>query len=125
MDNNKGNLRLFFALTLFATLTNAPAFSEGNKEYLISDFGAIGDGKTLNTQAIQKAINTANVNGGGKVIVPEGIYLTGSVVFKSDVELHLQENAVLLGSTHPKNYQSLAMDGRPESPKKDDNSQLA
>ena len=49
--------------------------SPGKKEYLITKYGAIGDGKTLNTIAIQKAIDVANENGGGKVVVSKGIFL--------------------------------------------------
>lgn len=75
------------------------------KEYNVLDFGAIGNGKHLCTEAIQAAIDSANADGGGKVIVPSGNYLTGSIILKSNVELHLKRNAVLLGSTNPDDYQ--------------------
>lgn len=70
----------------------------------ILDFGAVPDGKTLNTLAIQTAIDAANEKGGARVIVPEGRFLTGALFMKSGTDLHIQENAVLLGSTNPKNY---------------------
>jgi hypothetical protein len=77
------------------------------QEYTITSFGAKGDGKTLDTQAIQEAIDSASKNGGGKVIVSEGIFLSGSVILKTGVELHLHKNAVLLGSTNPYDYKSV------------------
>lgn len=95
------------------------------QENLITNYGAIGDGKTLNTEALQKAIDATYAKGGGKLIVPKGKYLTGTIELKSNVELHLQKDATILGSTVPEHYRSLEMKGRPESPKKDDNSQLA
>jgi polygalacturonase len=88
-----------FALFFWAT-----SYSE---EYNIQKFGSVGDGKTLNTESIQAAIDKATSSGGGKVIIPEGRFLTGSMVLKSDVELHVQKNAVLLGSTNPYHYKNL------------------
>ena len=61
----------------------------------------------MNTTAIQSAIDAANKNGGGRVIVPEGIFLTGSIILKSNVELHLEEKAILLGSTNRDHYLKL------------------
>jgi pectate lyase len=121
----KNATQLLLTIIFLVVLNNPLAFSQSDKEYLITNYGAIGDGKTLNTQAIQNAINTANLHGGGKVIVPKGIYLIGTIELKSDVELYLQKNATLLGSIHQADYKSLEMEGRPETPKKDDNSQLA
>ncbi len=77
------------------------------QEYNILDFGAIPDGKTLCTKQIQNAINTANERGGGQVIFPKGTFLSGSILMKSGVELYLEEEAVLLGSTDPKHYLKL------------------
>src|SRR5690606_37569723 len=77
------------------------------QEYTITDFGARNDGKTLASTAIQSAIDTAHKKGGGKVIVPEGVFLTGSIILKSGVELHLKKDAVLLGSTDPYDYKSI------------------
>ncbi|MFI0429349.1 glycoside hydrolase family 28 protein [Mariniflexile sp. HMF6888] len=121
----KKQLQALFLSVSFIGLNCIYSFGQEKKEYLIVNFGAIGDGKTLNTEAIQKAIDFASENNGGKVIVPKGKYLTGTFEMKSNVELHLNENAILLGSTNPRHYASLEMKGRPESPKKDDNSQLA
>ncbi len=76
-------------------------------EVNILSLGAKGDGTTLNTQSIQLAIDSAASAGGGKVIIPGGKFLTGSIILKSNVELHLQKGAVLLGSTDPENYQRI------------------
>lgn len=74
------------------------------KEYVITDHGAVRDGITLNTEAIQSAIDQAHSDGGGTVIVPEGVFLSGTLVLKSNVALHLEKNAVILGSTNRKHY---------------------
>src|SRR5437762_7346980 len=74
------------------------------QDYNILDFGAVPDGKTMNTSAIQSAIDAAYKNGRGRVIIPEGIFLTGSIILKSNVELHLAEKAVLLGSANRDHY---------------------
>src|SRR5688500_1750809 len=81
---------------LLCFIFQAFAFAQ---DYNILDFGAKGDGKTINTASIQFAIDAAHVNGGGRVIIPSGVFLSGSIVLKSNIELHLLKDAVLLGST--------------------------
>ncbi|WP_242157807.1 glycoside hydrolase family 28 protein [Aestuariivivens sediminis] len=77
----------------------------GNQaEINILNFGAKGDGQTDNTEVIQKAIDQISRNGGGKVIVPNGQFLTGVIQLKSNMELHLEEGAVLLGSDKRMDY---------------------
>lgn len=78
-----------------------------NGQQNIRDFGALGDGETLNTQAIQAAIDQAHDQGGGQVTIPKGRFLSGTILLKSNVELHLEKGAVLLGSTNPANYLKL------------------
>lgn len=70
----------------------------------ITAFGAVGDSVTKSTEAINSAIIAANEAGGGKVLVPEGIFLTGAIHLKSNVNLHLAEGAVLLFSRDPEDY---------------------
>jgi Endopolygalacturonase len=67
-----------------------------NVQYPITKYGAIPDGHTLNTQAIQKAIDECHAKGGGIVRVPQGLWLTGPIVLKSNVNLHLETGATLL-----------------------------
>ena len=71
----------------------------------IRDFGAKPDARTLNTVAIQAALDKAASHGGGTVNVPSGTFLTGSIRLRSGVELHLDQGATLLGSSHRSDYQ--------------------
>ncbi len=70
----------------------------------VTNFGAKGDGRTLNTAAIAQAIDACNRMGGGRVLVPAGRFLTGAVHLKSNVELHLAKGATLAFSTNPAHY---------------------
>jgi polygalacturonase len=79
----------------------------GVRVYNIRDFGAVGDGKTLDTAAIQKAIDTATAEQGGFVLVPGGTFLTGTIELKSNVTLHLAAGATLLGSGEGKDYHAV------------------
>ena len=65
-------------------------------EVNISKFGAKGDGMTLNTKAINDAIKEVNQRGGGKVIIPEGTWLTGPIELLSNVNLYTERNALIL-----------------------------
>lgn len=73
----------------------------------ILEFGAVADGSTINTAAIQAAINKASTSGGGQVTVPAGIFATGTIVLKSHVHLYLEPGAVLLGSVHLDDYTAI------------------
>ena len=64
----------------------------------LRDFGAVGDGQTLNTEAFRSAIEHLSGLGGGHLVVPEGIWLTGPVTLKSNIDLHLTGGAVILFS---------------------------
>ena len=64
----------------------------------IIDFGAKPDGITLNTKAINDAIQQVNAKGGGKVIIPEGLWLTGPIELLSNVNLYTEKNALVLFS---------------------------
>ena len=61
----------------------------------IKDFNAIGDGKTLCTDAFAEAIEALSVQGGGKLLVPSGVWLTGPIELKSNINLHLEVGAVI------------------------------
>lgn len=64
----------------------------------VTDFGAIGNGRELNTEAFAKAIDAVASKGGGTVIVPLGVWFTGPIVFQSNVRLHLESGAIILFS---------------------------
>ena len=67
-------------------------------EVNLKDFGAIGDGSSLCTTAFAKAIDALTQKGGGKLIVPQGVWFTGPIVLKSNINLHLEKGAVILFS---------------------------
>jgi hypothetical protein len=75
-----------------------------NGDYIITSFGAKADGITNNAASIQKAIDDASNSGGGKVIIPPGNFASGVIFLKSNVELHLEIGARLLGSVKWKDY---------------------
>ena len=79
-----------------------PHFPE--KVYNIEDFGAKSDGITNNTAAINAAISKCSADGGGRVLVSNGSYLTDAIHMKSNVDLHIDTNARLMFSTEPKDY---------------------
>ncbi|QIA07446.1 glycoside hydrolase family 28 protein [Draconibacterium halophilum] len=64
-------------------------------EFNVADYGAVADGKTLATEAIQKTIDAAAEAGGGKVTFPAGTYLSGALFVKSNVELNISEGAII------------------------------
>lgn len=74
----------------------APVFPDKNVN--LKDFGAVGDGRTLCTEAFDKAINALAEQGGGHLIVPTGVWFTGPIVLKSNIDLHLEKGAVILFS---------------------------
>lgn len=72
----------------------------------ITDCGAVADGVTNNAAAIQTAIDTCERQGGGTVVVPAGRFLSGTIVLKSHVELHLEHGSVLVQSHNPEEIKS-------------------
>lgn len=64
----------------------------------LTDVGGVGDGITLNTEAFQKGISQLTKKGGGRLIVPAGIWLTGPIMLKDNIDLHLDKNAIILFS---------------------------
>ncbi|MGN1094022.1 MAG: glycoside hydrolase family 28 protein [Candidatus Neoclostridium sp.] len=73
----------------------------------VMEFGAVADGVTLNTVAIQKAIDGCASSGGGRVTVPAGVYKTGTIWLKQNVELYLSAGAELLASDDMDDYNPL------------------
>lgn len=113
---------LRFYIVLFLIVLQISSFAK-TRQYNIADFGAVPDGKTLNTEVIQRVIDKVSSDGGGTVVVPAGEFLTGSIQLKSNVELFLSKGALLLGSTNPYHYFEVERKGVAESSRKD-NSEL-
>ncbi|MBH06852.1 MAG: hypothetical protein CMJ20_11085 [Phycisphaeraceae bacterium] len=70
----------------------------------VRSYGAVGDGHSLDTQPIQETIDTCSRQGGGTVIFPDGVYLSGTILLRSRVTLHLSTGATLLGSSDIQQY---------------------
>ncbi len=79
-----------------------PVFPD--KTFNIKDYGAVGDGKTMNTSALQKAVAACIQAGGGRVVVPTGTFVTGPFELGSNVALDLQKEALLQGSGNFDDY---------------------
>ena len=74
------------------------------QDFNVKDFGAVGDGLTVNTGAIKNAIKTCSAAGGGRVVVPAGRYVTGPIHLESNINLHVSKGAELLFSQTPADY---------------------
>lgn len=88
------------------TLFQIPGFAVHSiKVYDVQDYGAIGDGITLNTKAIQATIDSCSINGGGTVyFAPNHVFLSGTIEIKSNVTLRLDGNSKIIGSNYLKDY---------------------
>lgn len=106
---------LFWPVLLWGQASGVPDFSwmkqvgalmfpASQTLYNVDDYGAVGDGLALNTQAIQKAIDAAEANGGGLVTFNPGIYLTGSLFIGNNVNFHVPRGTMLVGSQNIKDY---------------------
>jgi polygalacturonase len=101
--------QLMISICLFAVASVAFA-----QDYVITKYGAGNDSTKLNTIAIQNVIDKAEANGGGTIVIPKGVYLTGALFFKPKTKLLLQEGAKLKGSDDIDNYPLIPsrMEGR-------------
>ena len=75
-----------------------------DRSFPVDNYGAAGDGKTLNTEAIQKAVNACSEAGGGVVLFGKGDYVTGTIDLKSGVMLEIAKDSKILGSTNLRDY---------------------
>jgi polygalacturonase len=91
-----------------------PSFPD--KKFNIVDYGAISDGKAMNTEAIAKAIAACAKAGGGQVVIPAGIWLTGPIQLASNINLHAEKGALIIFSPNRKDYPLIGTwyEGRPE-----------
>jgi polygalacturonase len=79
-----------------------PVFA--NRDFLVTDFGGVADGQKDCTAAIRHAVAACSAAGGGRVVVPEGAFLTGAIHLRTGVNLHLADGAILRFSRDPRNY---------------------
>src|SRR5256884_237434 len=82
------------------------------RKFLITSFGAVGDGKYSNTDAFRQAIASCRENGGGQVIVPAGTFLTGPIELTSNMALVLEKGATIRGSENFKDYEVTDRNGK-------------
>jgi len=105
-------LLCFFAMTFsYAQKIKLPVIlsTQFKKDtFNILKYGAKADGITLNTKSINEAIRDCNKKGGGVVVIPVGLWLTGPIELKSNVNLHLQRNAVLQSTADLNEYELVA-----------------
>jgi polygalacturonase len=105
MKNTFLILRMMTALLIVTTMClSVNAANKPAKRYVISDYGAVNDGKTINTLAIQSAIDKCSSEGGGVLVVPKGTFLTGAIFLKKGVNLFIEKEGVLKGSTRQSDY---------------------
>src|SRR5262245_39362468 len=88
-DRNMKAFPLLIVLFIVASFCRAQTTLPAASVYDIRSFGAVGDGNTLNTRAIQSAIDKCSEAGGGTVFVTGGGYITGTLYLKSNVNLHI------------------------------------
>jgi polygalacturonase len=104
----KSKIFLVAALAFSSSLAMAESYAKPvhrTKQYLITKFGALADGKTMNTKAIQAAIDKcAATKKGGVVVVPAGTFLSGAIFLKQGVDLMVEKDGVLKGSTNIDDY---------------------
>lgn len=86
-----------------------PVFAD--KQFSLKDFGGVADGKTLNTAAFAKAIDACSKAGGGRVVVPAGVWLTGPIELKSNVQLHTEKKCLVQFTPDRTQYPIINMNG--------------
>ncbi len=105
----------YFMKKLFLFICSvATVFTVKAQDYVITQYGVSTDSTKLNTRAIQNIIDKAEANGGGTIIIPKGVFLSGALFFKPNTRLRLLEGAVLKGSDDIANYPLIPsrMEGR-------------
>ena len=94
------------ACVIFLMWLSITSFGQ-SKSYIITQYGAKPDAITNNAKAIQRLIDQVAAKGGGKIIVPPGNFMTGTINLKSGITLHVQQGATLLGSTNTNDYEGV------------------
>jgi polygalacturonase len=91
-------------LVLFGCRAQAPIGQAAGRTFCITDYGAVGDGKTMNTEAFARAISACAAGSGGVVRVPAGTYLTGPIQLASNMDFHVDGGAIVLFSRNFDDY---------------------
>jgi len=91
--------KLFLSICLMALV-----FAVHAKDYVITQYGVGMDSTVLSTQAIQKVIDQAAADGGGTIVIPQGVFLSGALFFKPNTHLRLMDGAMLKGSDNIADY---------------------
>jgi polygalacturonase len=102
--NTRRQVQLFVMVLILAVPLSQTAAGTTTGIFDVHVYGAKGDGKTLDTQAIQDAIDACSTSGGGRVVLAGGAFLSGTLVLKSHVILDVEAGATLLGSTKLADY---------------------
>jgi len=102
-----GNCKLagYFTDDANRTLSTKP---NSKREYPVTQFGASGDGQTINTKSIQMAIDQCAADGGGVVVISQGAFLSGAIFLKQGVDLRIDKGGVLKGTTNMDDYPVVA-----------------
>lgn len=108
-SNENSYEKYYMGLPFETQIPTLPSF--GELSISITEFGAVGDGHSLNTQAFQNTIKYVASKGGGKVIVPRGIWLTGPIELQSNINLHLEEGALIVMSPNLELYKVVYKEG--------------
>ena len=105
MKNSNCYIPALLVLILIAAVgCAAQGDAKLEKHYDITDYGALADSNIINTKAIQATIDKCAADGGGTVVVPAGTFLSGAIFFKQGVNLHIDPNGVLKGTTNMADY---------------------
>ena len=102
-------IRTCFIIVMFLLSIGTAMPAWGQKQLTTAGMSIPADGKTVCTQQLQQVIDAIAKKGGGRLVFTKGSYLTGGLMLRSGVELHLEEGATLLGSTNPYDYQSICI----------------
>ncbi len=100
-------MKMYTRVLVFAIILMMLSCSSKSGDFDVRDYGAVGDSLKINTVFIQKAIDACHKNGGGTVVIKDGIYISGTILLKDKVTLQIEQNATLLGSSNPLDYQSI------------------
>ena len=103
-NRSRGVVPLMVLLTGISMQSAAETEAPSVKRFMITDHGAVGDGQTLNTKAIQTAIDRCAAGSGGVVVVPKGTFLSGAIFLRQGVNLSVEKDGVLKGSINPEDY---------------------